>query len=83
MAEARLGQPSDSHEPQRAHVILHGDGPGGAGPVAFICRFLDGAGAVLEQVAGSVPALSGRAEGSVTYYGWPRASRVACRVGAP
>ncbi|GJD55976.1 hypothetical protein [Methylobacterium dankookense] len=62
-------------------MTLRGDGPGRAGPVAFACAFLDGAGAVLERVAGAVPA--GRAEGSATYYGWPRASRVACSVEPP
>ena len=79
--EAALHAPSDSHEPQRARLILRNTGAERiAGPVAYACRFLGGDGTVLARASGSVPAIEGgaTARAEALYSGWPRARSVTC-----
>ncbi len=79
--ELRL--PPDSHEPQRALVSLHNAG-GPARGLGLACTFQDEGGRVLEIVEAPVREIGDGASAvaEAIYYGWPRASRVVCRLNA-
>ncbi|WP_245930680.1 hypothetical protein [Methylobacterium radiodurans] len=76
-----LRLPPDSHEPQRALVSLRNAG-GPARGLGLACTFRDGDGRALETVEASVREIAEAASAvaEVIYYGWPRASGVACRL---
>ena len=80
---ARLHTPPDSHEPQRALVDLRNAGPEALTQVTVLCTFTGAGGAVLDTQPAAVPRIAPGAAASTEaiYYGWPRASGVACRRG--
>ncbi len=79
---ARLHTPPDSHEPQRALVALQNDGPEAATHVTVLCTFTGTGGAILDTQTAAVPIIAAGAAASTEaiYYGWPRATAVACRL---
>lgn len=76
-----LRAPPDSHEPQRALVSLHNAGVPAAG-LTLACTFQDEGGRPLDTAEAPVRDMAEGASAvmEVIYYGWPRASRAACRL---
>lgn len=76
-----LRAPPDSHEPQRALVSLHNAGAPVAG-LTLACTFQDEGGRPLDTAEAPVREMAEGASAvtEVIYYGWPRASRAACRL---
>jgi hypothetical protein len=83
VAAARLHTPPDSHEPQRALVDLRNTGPEALTQVTVLCTFTGAGGTVLDTQPAAVPSIAAGAAASAeaVYYGWPRASGVACHPG--
>lgn len=76
-----LRAPPDSHEPQRARVSLRNAG-GPARGLVVACTFQAEDGRTLEVAEAAAPEIAegATATAEVIYYGWPRASRAACRL---
>jgi len=76
-----LRAPPDSHEPQKAVVSLHNPGAPASG-LTLACTFQDEGGRPLDTANVPVREMASGASAvtEVIYYGWPRASRAACRL---
>lgn len=76
-----LRAPPDSHEPQKALVSLQNIGGPAAG-LTLACTFQDEGGRSLDTAEAPVRDMAEGASAvtEVIYYGWPRASRAACRL---
>ncbi|MCE4226687.1 hypothetical protein HCU64_23375 [Methylobacterium sp. C25] len=82
LVETELAVPSDSHEPQRALMVLRNLALDRIRDVIVLCDFTRPDGSVLETTTVSVGAIPVGEEvrAKTTYYGWPRAAGVRCRA---
>ncbi len=82
VVSTELRSPPDSHEPQKALVSLRNPGAAATG-LTLACTFQDEGGRTLDTAEAPVRDMAEGASAvtEVIYYGWPRASRAACRLG--